>query len=60
MKEKLPGVLDKTDGLLAKMTTAVENVGDTLQDMKKVAANAANFPPPSVKLFPAIRENLTA
>jgi ABC-type transporter Mla subunit MlaD len=43
VKEKLPGILDQTHGVLAKVTTAVDRTSDALVDVKAVAANARDI-----------------
>lgn len=43
VKERLPGLFDKVDGMLAKVTTAVDDAGVALQDVKKVAANTRDI-----------------
>ncbi|WP_428940525.1 MlaD family protein [Fontivita pretiosa] len=39
VKQKLPGMMDKADTLLTKITEAVEQTNVALEDVKKVAAN---------------------
>ena len=40
LKEKLPGILDRADGLLARVQTAVDATNDSLVDVRDTAANA--------------------
>jgi ABC-type transporter Mla subunit MlaD len=43
IKERLPGVMDKVDGLLTNITTAVNGANEALTDVKKIAANARDM-----------------
>ena len=39
VKDKLPGILEKADGTLAKIQTALDSTNEALVDIKKVAEN---------------------
>jgi phospholipid/cholesterol/gamma-HCH transport system substrate-binding protein len=39
VKERLPSVMDKVDGLLTNVTSAVNSTNAALEDVKKIAAN---------------------
>jgi ABC-type transporter Mla subunit MlaD len=43
MKEKLPGIMDKTDGLLVNIRTAVDKTNASLDDVKVIATNGKDI-----------------
>jgi ABC-type transporter Mla subunit MlaD len=43
VREKLPGILDQTHGLLAKVSTAIERTNSALVDIQTIAANTRDI-----------------
>lgn len=54
VKERLPSLFDRADQLMAKVTSAVEDAGAALQDVRKVASNTKDI---SVTVRQVINQN---